>query len=159
MKYEDGSQVKAEDVAYAIKRSFAHEELPGGPTDQNDFFKDGDTYKGPYKPGDDYAGVETPDDKTLVIKLGKPFGPAVLRLLPQFTPIPKAKDTKQNYSNHPLATGPYMFKSSPGLGADAAAQRELGRQDRPVAHQYVDGSRSTSADSVKTQQAILASRP
>ena len=54
----------------------------------------------------------TPDDKTVVIHLRKKF-----ETLPyfvsfsQFSPIPKAKDTKQNYSNHPIATGPYMFKS------------------------------------------------
>ena len=31
LKYEDGTDVKAEDVAYAISRSFAIEELPGRP--------------------------------------------------------------------------------------------------------------------------------
>src|SRR3954452_16835425 len=35
LKYEDGSPVKAEDVAYAVKRSFAQEELAGGPTYHN----------------------------------------------------------------------------------------------------------------------------
>src|SRR6478735_7998524 len=34
LKYEDGTPVKAEDVAYAIKRSFAIAELPDGPTYQ-----------------------------------------------------------------------------------------------------------------------------
>ena len=28
---------------------------------------------------------------------------------PVFTGIPQAKDTKEEYGNHPLATGPYMF--------------------------------------------------
>ncbi|HEX2551390.1 MAG TPA: ABC transporter substrate-binding protein, partial [Nocardioidaceae bacterium] len=32
LKYEDGTPVKAEDVAYAVKRSFAIAELPDGPT-------------------------------------------------------------------------------------------------------------------------------
>ena len=31
LKYEDGTPVKAEDVAYAVKRSFAIAELPGRP--------------------------------------------------------------------------------------------------------------------------------
>src|SRR3954447_9725540 len=46
LKYEDGTPVKAEDVAYAISRSFAIDELPEGPTYQLQFFKDGDKYKG-----------------------------------------------------------------------------------------------------------------
>ena len=29
---------------------------------------------------------------------------------PMFTGIPEAKDTKEEYGNHPLATGPYMFE-------------------------------------------------
>ena len=29
---------------------------------------------------------------------------------PVFTGIPQAKDTKEEYGNHPLATGPYMFE-------------------------------------------------
>ena len=29
---------------------------------------------------------------------------------PLFTRIPEAKDTKEEYGNHPLATGPYMFE-------------------------------------------------
>ena len=29
---------------------------------------------------------------------------------PSFTGIPQAKDTKEEYGNHPLATGPYMFE-------------------------------------------------
>ena len=58
LKYEDGTDVKAEDVAYAISRSFAIEELPDGPTYQLTFFQDGDTYKGPYKDKAPYKGVE-----------------------------------------------------------------------------------------------------
>ena len=35
----------------------------------------------------------------------------LLRVLPaSFTGIPQAKDTKEEYGNHPLATGPYMFE-------------------------------------------------
>ena len=160
LKYEDGSPVKAEDVAYAIKRSFAQEELPGGPTYQNDFFKGGDTYKGPYKSGDNFAGVSTPDDKTVVIHLRKKF-----ETLPyfvsfsQFSPIPKAKDTKQNYSNHPIATGPYMFKSfTQGTKLELVKNPNWDASTDPVRHQYLDGyTFNFGVDSVKTQQAILAS--
>ena len=60
IKYEDGTQVKVEDLAYAIKRSFAHDVYVNGPTYQIQYFKDGDKYKGPYKDGDTYAGRGDP---------------------------------------------------------------------------------------------------
>ena len=69
LKYEDGSPITAEDVAYGIKRSFAVDELPGGPTYQMDYLKDGDKYKGPYQDGEDFAGVEAVDEKTIEIHL------------------------------------------------------------------------------------------
>ncbi|MDI4659356.1 ABC transporter substrate-binding protein, partial [Xanthobacter autotrophicus] len=56
LKYEDGTDVKAEDIAYAISRSFAIEALPDGPTYPLQFFKDGDTYKGPYTDKTPYKG-------------------------------------------------------------------------------------------------------
>ena len=34
---------------------------------------------------------------------------------PMFTPIPKDKDTKDDYQNNPMATGPYQYESyTPG---------------------------------------------
>ncbi|REF37136.1 ABC transporter substrate-binding protein [Thermasporomyces composti] len=110
LKYEDGTPVTAADVAYAIKRQFAQEELPGGPTYGIDYYLGGETYRGPFKDGDDFEAVETPDDKTIVLKMRKPF-PSLryYASLPAFAPIPKDKDTRGEYSKHPLATGPYKF--------------------------------------------------
>src|SRR5918998_1684800 len=111
IKYEDGTEVKVEDLAYAVKRSFAHDVYVNGPTYQMQYFKDGDKYKGPYASGDTYSGVETQGTDTLIIHLARPFSDLPFYMtFPMFTPIPKAKDTKQDYKNHPLATGPYMFK-------------------------------------------------
>jgi peptide/nickel transport system substrate-binding protein len=110
LKYEDGTPVKAEDVAYAISRSFAIDALPDGPTYQLQFFKDGDTYKGPYKDKNPYSGVTT-DGNKIIISMSRPFAEMdYYASFPVFTGIPQAKDTKENYGNHPLATGPYMFK-------------------------------------------------
>ena len=110
LKYEDGSPVKAADIAYAISRSFAIEELPDGPTYQLQFFLDGDKYKGPYKDKSPYKGV-TVDGNTITIKMSRPFPDMdYYASFPTFTGIPQAKDTKEDYGNHPLATGPYMFK-------------------------------------------------
>jgi peptide/nickel transport system substrate-binding protein len=110
LKYEDGTPVKAEDVAYAVSRSFAIEELPDGPTYQLQFFLDGDTYKGPFKDKTPYQGVVV-NGNDITIKMSRPFPEMdYYASFPVFTAIPQAKDTKEEYGNHPLATGPYMFK-------------------------------------------------
>ena len=46
IKYSDGSAVVADDIAYAVKRSFAFTDT--GPTYQVDFLKDGAKYEGPW---------------------------------------------------------------------------------------------------------------
>ncbi len=110
LKYEDGTDVKAADVAYAIARSFAIEELPDGPTYQLQFFLDGDTYKGPYQDKAPYQGVVV-DGQDITIKMSRPFPDMdFYASFPVFTGIPQAKDTKEEYGNHPIATGPYMFE-------------------------------------------------
>jgi peptide/nickel transport system substrate-binding protein len=160
IKYEDGTDVKVEDLAYAIKRSFAHDVYQNGPTYQTQFFKDGDKYKGPYTSGDTYSGVETQGTDTLIIKLAKPFQDLPFYMtFPMFTPIPKAKDNKQDYKNHPIATGPYMFseyqagtklvlKKNPNWKADTD----------PVRHAYPDTfTFNWGVDAVKSQTAVLAS--
>jgi peptide/nickel transport system substrate-binding protein len=109
LKYEDGTPVKAEDVAYAVKRSFAIAELPDGPTYQTTFFLDGDKYKGPFKDKGEYAGVTT-NGNDVTIKMRRPFTDMdYYASFPAFTAIPAAKDNPETYGNHPLATGPYKF--------------------------------------------------
>lgn len=109
LKYEDGTDVTAEDVAYAVKRSFAIAELPDGPTYQTTFFLEGDKYKGPFKDGSDYAGVEV-NGQDITIKMRRPFSDMdYYASFPAFTAIPEAKDNPETYGQHPLATGPYKF--------------------------------------------------
>lgn len=109
LKYEDGSVVRAEDVAYAIKRSFAVEELPGGPTYNQRYFLEGDTYNGPISDGDDYGGVVV-SGNDITIKMRRPFADMDhYASFPAFTAIPQEKDDPASYGQHPLATGPYKF--------------------------------------------------
>jgi peptide/nickel transport system substrate-binding protein len=160
IKYEDGTEVKVEDLAYAIKRSFAHDLFPDGPTYQLQFFKDGDKYKGPYKSGDTYSGVETTGTDTLIIHLARPFADLPFYLtFPMFTPIPKAKDTKQEYKNHPLATGPYQFDAfTAGSSLTLKKNPNWVPDTDPVRHQYADAwSFKWGGELVKTQQQVLNS--
>lgn len=163
LKYSDGSPVKAADVVYAIQRSFAHEELPGGPTYQDEFFAGGDTYKGPWKSKDaDFKAAEAKDDKTVVIHLAKK-----MESLPyfvsfsQFSPIPKAKDTKDpvQYQNQMLATGPYMIKKfTQGTDLTMVKNPHWDAKTDPARNQLVDGYRFVfNVDDQKSQTAILAS--
>lgn len=161
IKYHDGTPVKAEDYAYAIKRSFAHEIFADGPAYQLAYFKDHDKYKGPYAPGGDaYAGVETPDDHTLVIKLDKPWKDLPYYVsFPLFTPIPKAKDTRQNYEKSPMSTGPYMVQSySPGTELKLTKNPNWDANSDPVRQQYVDNwVFKFGLDPVKVQRQVIAS--
>ncbi|MFG1603967.1 ABC transporter substrate-binding protein [Actinoplanes sp. NPDC049265] len=160
IKYEDGTDVKVEDLAYAIKRSFAHDVYPNGPAYQLQYFKDGDKYKGPYVSGDTYAGVETQGTDGLIIHLAKPFADLPFYMtFPLFTPIPKAKDTKQDYKNHPLATGPYMFDSFQA-GTKLVLKRNPNwkKETDAVRHQYPDTfTFNWGVDLVKSQTAVLNS--
>ncbi len=50
------------------------------------------------------------DGNDITIKMSQPFPEMdYYASFPVFTAIPQAKDTKEEYGNHPLATGPYMF--------------------------------------------------
>ncbi|MGW1342845.1 ABC transporter substrate-binding protein [Kribbella sp. NPDC002412] len=160
IKYMDGTPVKAADYAYAIKRSFAHDLYDAGPTYQNEYFKDGKTYKGPYASGDNYAGVETPDDNTLIIHLAKKFDDLPFyAAFPMFTPIPKAKDTKKSYDLKPMATGPYMVDLyNPGTELKLKKNPHWDPNTDPVRYQYPDAwDFKFGQDTLKVQRQVLAS--
>jgi peptide/nickel transport system substrate-binding protein len=67
----------------------------------------------------DLAGITTPDDQTLVIKLDKPTASVVVQALslPIGAPVPEeyAKefdaDSPSSYSEHLVGTGPYMIEN------------------------------------------------
>ncbi|WP_354643428.1 ABC transporter substrate-binding protein [Kitasatospora camelliae] len=112
LKYEDGSPITAEDIKYNVERSFSAE-LPGGPDYAVRYLNAPAGYAGPL--GGERLGkeaVEVPDARTIVFHLKRPvaeFGYTVT--LPTFSPVPKAKETGPNYSNHPVSSGPYKIES------------------------------------------------
>ena len=163
-KYEDGSPIKAEDVAYAVKRSFAQEELPGGPTYQLDYLKDGHKYKGPFKSaaqggGDTFAGVEAKGDQ-VIFHLAKKW-PTLpyFGAFTQTSPIPKAKDTKTEYTKHPPSTGPYKFDSyKQGVQLTLVRNDQWDPSSDPIRHAFPDKVRfNFSQDSTKVAASIMAS--
>jgi peptide/nickel transport system substrate-binding protein len=109
--YEDGRPVRARDVKYAVARSNYTAELTDGPHDLRDVLRG--TYWGPYldKDLDHFTGVTTPDDRTVVFHLKRPYADFdQLAASPQTAPVPQAADTRLRYERHPLSTGPYRFE-------------------------------------------------
>ncbi|MGH3391562.1 MAG: ABC transporter substrate-binding protein, partial [Actinomadura sp.] len=118
VKYEDGTEVTAADVKYAIARSnFAKDVLPNGPS----YFAalTGSRYKGPYKDPnlDHLTEIATPDDHTLVVNFAKPFADMdYLMTFSQTMPVPQRRDRGTsggvNYKKHVFSTGPYRFEGN-----------------------------------------------
>ncbi|MEV0605809.1 ABC transporter substrate-binding protein [Polymorphospora rubra] len=115
VKYEDGTEVKAADVAYGIARSF-EETIDGGATYIQEWLADNaaynETYKGPYTSGStDVPGLEVRDDHTLVFTFAKPHCDLPFAVsLPTTAPVPPAKDTKTEYDRRIFSSGPYKIK-------------------------------------------------
>ena len=110
LKYEDGTPIVAADIKYGIERTFARDVYTQAPQELNAVL-DADTYKGPYS-GGELTAVETPDDKTVIFHLKQPYPdfPA-LASRSNSAPVPEAKDTKLDYTNHPVSSGPYMIEN------------------------------------------------
>ena len=114
LKYEDGSKITCADLKYGTMRSYNDDILDGGTTYAKDFIDNPTNYKGPYtEPNADLYGVQCSakgDEITYILTQPIPYFPYVTTF-GSFTAIPKAKDTKQNYDNRPLSSGPYKIES------------------------------------------------
>lgn len=156
--YNNGDPVVADDLAYAIRRSFAQDVLTQGPLYQNDYFVDGETYEGPYKDDGEYAGVEVLDDTTIQINLARKFPDLpYYASFPMFTPIPEEADTKLDYERETLATGPYMIEEYvPQVSLSLVRNPEWNAESDPIRNQLVDGWEfQFSQDSNQLQERII----
>ena len=113
LKYEDGTPITSHDIKYAVERSFAQDIYKDGATYMPDLLANTNNYKGPYAdPTKDLTAVQTPDDNTIVFHFTGPTPDANWILSLYYTaPVPKAKDDKQNYDFHPVASGPYKISN------------------------------------------------
>ncbi|UKD56745.1 ABC transporter substrate-binding protein [Amycolatopsis sp. FU40] len=110
LKYEDGTPITAQDVKYGVERTYARDVYTQAPQELDSALTD-DGYQGPYK-GGDFKAIDTPDDHTVVFHLKQPFAefPALVSRS-NTAPVPRAKDTKLDYTNHPVSSGPYKIAS------------------------------------------------
>ncbi len=112
VKFEDGTEVHAQDVKYGITRSIDKEILPDGPTYFDDMLNWPAGYKGAFKSKgvDPKSAIETPDDYTIVFHLKKAFaGFDYVLMTPQGAPVPEKADKGAKYKEHVVSSGPYMF--------------------------------------------------
>ena len=112
VKFEDGTPITSKDVKYAVARQLDKNTFPNGPTYFNDFLANVPAGYSVYKDKnlDDLKSIDTPDDKTIVFHLNKPFSAFdYFAQLPATAPVPQAKDTGTKYKEHVIASGPYKF--------------------------------------------------
>jgi len=110
IKFDDGSPITSADVAYGIARSFSDYGVQGPQYLQSALDPDR-AYKGPYTGQLLPPNVETPDAKTIIFKFTEPH--PELPFLLEFTtstPVPQAKDTKEQYDLTFVSSGPYRTK-------------------------------------------------
>ncbi|MBP2323018.1 peptide/nickel transport system substrate-binding protein [Kibdelosporangium banguiense] len=110
LKYNDGTPIKSADVKWGLERSFAAA-FSGGLAYHKDLLSPGLAYKGPFEGGKELDTIETPDDKTIIFKLARPYGDwNWVASTPAFAPVPKGKGAEANYNEHPVASGPYFLE-------------------------------------------------
>ncbi|WP_333771690.1 ABC transporter substrate-binding protein, partial [Streptomyces sp. IBSBF 2435] len=118
LTYEDGTPITTQDIKYGIERTFDRSVFGTGPTYFVDLLDQGQNYPGPYKDTDpDKLGlhsVATPDKRTIVFTLAKPFADfRYVLALSMAAPVPPGSDTGggKDFQDHPMSSGPYKVAS------------------------------------------------
>ncbi|GGR69423.1 ABC transporter substrate-binding protein [Streptomyces roseolus] len=110
LKYEDGTPITAQDIKHNVERSFSPD-LPGGPDYAARYLAGAEGYQGPAR-GRHLDSVKTPDARTIVFELHKPFAEfPYAATLPTFAPVPPKRDGGPRYDNRPFSSGPYKIES------------------------------------------------
>ena len=113
LKFEDGRPITAQDVKYGVMRSFDSDVFPLGATWMKDLLNNEADFESPYTaPERDLTAVETPDDRTLIFHFSgsQPDADWIVSQ-PYTSPVPKDADTKGDYGNRPVASGPYKIEN------------------------------------------------
>jgi len=134
-------EVTSRDVKYAIERGFFRTvATPYAGT----YFGDLVGARAGAEPGTVIPGLETPDDRTLVLRLTRPRGALVAAALvmgltaavPPDYAAPFDRATRSTYGRHQVATGPYMIRNDAqgnAIGYQPGRRIELVRNPNWVA--------------------------
>jgi peptide/nickel transport system substrate-binding protein len=117
LRFEDGTPITSADIKYGIERSF-YPPLNGGAASYAlRLLEDAAGYAGPYGSAKGLDSIETPDSRTIVFHLARPFPDWNYVMASALsTPVPKTKDRGIFYGLHPVASGPYKLKSMDTTG-------------------------------------------
>lgn len=118
LKDEYGNPITSNEIAYNVARSYSPD-LTNGPTYIQSWLANeppslyNKKYKGPYNGGSAVPpGITLPNSKTIVFSFKQPHCDMPFAAAEGTTaPVPKAKDTKQQYTTHPVSTGPYKIQT------------------------------------------------
>ena len=139
--YENGAPVTADDIGFAIDRSFDRATFPTGATYSTQYFRNGDTYEGPYTDTRTAScGCYEIVDNTITITMARPFPDMPYwAAFPAMSPIPAAEADPRRYGRRPLATGPYKFDTYvPGESLTLVRNEEWDPATDPARTQYPD---------------------
>lgn len=152
--WQDGSPVTCADVAYGISRTFATQEIGGGPTDALAVLAiprrpDGtSTYPGPYATGDAVVKAQAAFDKAVTCKgqeitftLSTPlsdFNELVSQTA--FGPVKESADRRAEGGYDVFSAGPYMLKGAweAGRGGTFVRNPAWNRAGDPIRRAHPD---------------------
>jgi peptide/nickel transport system substrate-binding protein len=110
LKFSDSSPITSADIKWGIERTF-DPAFSQGLSYHKTLLVGGDSYTGPFS-GQSLASIETPDAKTVVFHLVRPYGdwPWIASLI-TLAPVPQGKGTNAAYDTNPITSGPYQVAS------------------------------------------------
>jgi peptide/nickel transport system substrate-binding protein len=158
VKYQDGTEVTAQDVKYAVERSnWGQDTLQNGPTYFKQYVQDSTNYQGPYKDknaSDGVSGIVTPDSSTIEFKLTQKFADfPYMAALPSTAPVPRAKDTGASYQTSYDSTGQYEIQNyTPGKGMTLVPNSAFSASTDPNGIHKVTANKITVAVNVSQDQ-------
>ncbi|MFJ3407781.1 ABC transporter substrate-binding protein [Promicromonospora sp. NPDC090134] len=108
LKFENGDPITSAEVKFGVSRAWDPEIGIGSPY-LKQVIDAPEDYEGPYKSGD-LPTVETPDEKTIVFHLKKPF-PEFDAVVSQVnaTPFPEGSGAGDEFIHQIVASGPYKL--------------------------------------------------
>lgn len=173
VRWQDGSPVTCADVAYGISRSFATQEIAGGPTDALAVLAiprqmDGaSTYPGPYATGAPAAKAQAAFDKAVSCKgqqitftLSAPlsdFNELVSQAA--FGPVKESADRKGEGGYDVFSAGPYMLQGTweAGTGGTFVRNPSWNRSTDPIRRAHPDVIRyQEGLDTQAVAQQVMA---
>jgi peptide/nickel transport system substrate-binding protein len=175
VSFEDGSAITCEDIKYGVSRTFATDVITDGPTYAISMLdipkaEDGSSvYKGPYATANndtaayDKAVTCSEDNKTITFNLSRSVGDfnyTVTYL--SFSPVPKAKDTGDQYDLAPVSSGPYKIEKYKAKDEMVLVRNENWSKDSdPIRQAYPDKIvvRFGLAEEVRDQLILSDSEP